>query len=234
PFTFNHLDKHGTAGLELATSYTARNHIASLPSGVNLISSLAFPMQYSAYINQNTRRSTRDLAPKWGQNFLIEYEHLPFDHHLEGHILSIQSLFFTPGLWLNHSFSASINSQISGGTAYEYALNIPTVSGYNRLNNTETLKNTLLLDYRLPLAYPDWEIGSLAYIKRIRGGLFADFENIGPNKAFSPRTYGFELRADVNLLRFYLPNFVMGGKMIFTSDQSVKKPIFEFGLTYSY
>ncbi|MFM6954393.1 MAG: hypothetical protein ACKOWL_05345, partial [Sphingobacteriaceae bacterium] len=129
---------------------------------------------------------------------------------------------------------ASLNTQITGGTAYEYALNIPTVSGYNQLNNIETLKNTLLLDYRLPLAYPDWEIGSLAYIKRIRGGLFADFENISTNRALVPRTYGIELRADVNLLRFYLPNFNVGGKIIFTSDESVKKPIFEFGLTYSY
>ena len=234
PFAFNHLDKHGTAGLEIATSYTARNHITGLPAGVTLSNSLAFPMQYSMYLNQNTRRSTRDLAPKWGQNFLIAYEHLPFDKHLEGKLLSTQSLFFTPGLLRNHSFSASFNTQTIRGTAYDYALNIPTISGYNNLINTEPLQNTLLLDYRFPIAYPDWEIGSVAYIKRIRAALFADYENVATKKAFIPRTYGFELRADVNLLRFYLPNFNVGGKMIFTNEKSVKKPIFEFGINYSY
>jgi len=234
PFAFNHLDKHGTAGLEIATSYTARNQISGVPQGLMLPSSLAFPMQYSMYINQNTRRSTRDLAPRWGQNFLIAYEHLPFDKQLKGKLLSTQSLFFTPGLWRNHSFSASFNTQTIRGTAYDYALNIPTISGYNNLINTEFLQNTLLLDYRFPIAYPDWEIGSLAYIKRIRASLFADYENIAANKAFRPRSYGFELRADVNLLRFYLPNFNVGGKMIFTNEKSVKKPIFEFGINYSY
>ncbi len=234
PFAFNHLDKHGNVGIELATSYTARNHITGLPAGVTLSNSLAFPMQYSIYLNQNTRRSTRDLAPRWGQNFLIAYEHLPFDKNLEGKLISTQSLFFTPGLGLNHSFSASFNTQSISGTAYDYALNIPTISGYNNLINTEILKNTLLLDYRFPIAYPDWEIGSLAYIKRIRAALFADYENIAANKAFVPRSYGFELRADVNLLRFYLPNFNVGGKMIFTNEISVKKPIFEFGINYSY
>jgi hypothetical protein len=234
PFAFNHLNKHGNAGFEIATSYTARNKISGLPQGVTLASSLPFPMQYSIYLNQNTRRSTRDLAPRWGQNFLIKYEHLPFDKHLEGKLLSTQSLFFTPGLWRNHSFSASFNTQSIGGTAYDYALNIPTISGYNNFINTEILKNTLLLDYLFPIAYPDWEIGSVGYIKRIRATLFADFENLAANKAFIPRSYGFELRADVNLLRFYLPNFNVGGKMIFTNEKSAKKPIFEFGINYSY
>jgi hypothetical protein len=164
----------------------------------------------------------------------VAFEHLPFDKNFKGTLLSTQSLFFTPGLWRNHSFSASFNTQTIRGTAYDYALNIPTISGYNQLINTEFLQNTLLLDYRFPIAYPDWEIGSVAYIKRIRAALFADYENIAANKAFIPRSYGFELRADVNLLRFYLPNFNVGGKMIFTNEKSVKKPIFEFGINYSY
>jgi hypothetical protein len=68
----------------------------------------------------------------------------------------------------------------------------------------------------------------------LRAGLFADFENISSGKINLPRTYGLELSADLNLLRFYLPNFQAGGKMIFTTQKTNRKPIFEIGLTYSY
>jgi hypothetical protein len=94
--------------------------------------------------------------------------------------------------------------------------------------------NTLLFDYRFPLFYPDWEIGPFAYIKRFKGGFFADFENIFNGHGLSPRTYGAELRADMNLLRFYLPNFELSGKIIFVNQKPVQNPIFETGFSYRF
>ena len=87
------------------------------------------------------------------------------------------------------------------------------------------------MDYRFPIAYPDWEIGPLAYVKRIKGGFFTDFENIGKGNGL--RTYGAELRADMNLLRFYLPNFDVGGKIIVPNNQNTKSPIFELILNFN-
>jgi hypothetical protein len=190
-------------------------------------------MRYGFYYGQNSRRSARDLAPRWGHNYRLTYRHFPFENQIEGSYLSLKTLFYAPGLFRNHSISASFNFQNTSGV-YQFTNDIPTISGYNRLENTEALKNTLLLDYKFPFAYPDWEISSLAYIKRLRAGLFADFENISSGKTNLPRTYGLELIADLNLLRFYLPNFQAGGKMIFTTQKTNRKPIFEIGLTYSY
>jgi hypothetical protein len=87
------------------------------------------------------------------------------------------------------------------------------------------LRNTLLLKYRFPLFYPDWELGRYAYIKRVRGGLFADYENVSSLKDVT--SYGVELRADCNFLRFYLPVFDIGTKMIFINNNVNKSPIFE-------
>jgi hypothetical protein len=141
-------------------------------------------------------------------------------------------MFYSPGILQNHSFQASFNYQNSDG-AYAFNIEIPRISGYNNLNTSTKLRNTLLLDYKLPLFYPDAEIGPIAYIKRVKGGLFTDFENIGKGSKFYARSYGFELSADMNLMRFYLPDFELAGKIIFTNETSRKKPIFELGFTYN-
>jgi hypothetical protein len=77
------------------------------------------------------------------------------------------------------------------------------------------------------------ELGPLAYIKRFKAGFFADFENIDSRKQFAPRSYGAELRSDMNLLRFPLPNFDFGGKIIFLNEKSQQKPIFETIVVYN-
>jgi len=231
PFTFNRLNKTYNMGFLSSSSYTSRYEIKNKP--VNFIENLEFPMKYTAYFNRNTQRSLRDLAPRWGQNFSISYFHLPFETQLNGSLLAFRSTLFAPGLLSNHSFQARFNYQESEG-AYNLNIEIPKISGYNNLSPTARLRNTLLFDYRFPLFYPDAEIGPLVYIKRIKGGLFADFENIGKGSAFQPRTFGIELSADMNLMRFFLPDFDLAGKLIFSNELSNNKPIFEIGFTYNY
>lgn len=231
PFTFNRLNKTYNMGFLSSSSYTSRYEIQNKPG--NFITNLEFPMKYMIYFSRNTQRSLRDLAPRWGQKFSISYFHVPFETQLSGTLLAFRSTLFAPGLFSNHSFQTSFNYQESNG-AYDFNIEIPRISGYNNLRPSARLRNTLLIDYRFPLFYPDVEIGPLAYIKRIKGGLFADFENIGKGAAFKPRTFGLELSADMNLMRFFLPDFDLSGKLIFSNELGNNKPIFEFGFTYNY
>ena len=230
PFLFNRLNQTYSFGFKTSSSYLSRYNIINKPS--NFRSVLRFPMKYQVYLNRNSRRSALDLAPRWGENLTFTYQHFPFED-INGDLFSFRSLFYAPGLFQNHSLQARFNYQIGSG-AYNLTVDIPRVSGYSNLKPTKDLQNTLLLNYRFPIFYPDWEIGPLAYIKRIRGGFFSDFENVGKANTFKPRTYGAELQADMNLLRFYLPNFALGGKLILFNEKPAKKPIFEMSFTYSY
>ncbi|HEY1008620.1 MAG TPA: hypothetical protein VGE58_00835, partial [Daejeonella sp.] len=126
----------------------------------------------------------------------------------------------------------SFNYQKSNGI-YNFNVDIPRASGYNSLK-PGYVRNTLLFDYRLPLFYPDAEIGPVAYIKRLRAGLFADFENVGKGNSFEPRTYGLEINADMNFLRFYLPDFAVSGKLIFVNETRPTRSLMEFGFTYGF
>ncbi|WP_411275673.1 TolB family protein [Daejeonella sp.] len=229
PFVANRLNKTYSMGVSGLTSYTSRYQISNRPA--RFTDKIRFPLQYQLYFSHNTQRSLRDLAPRWGQNVSLSYQSLPFDNNLSGDILRLQTSFFVPGLLTNHSLQASFNYQNAGGI-YRFNVDIPRVSGYASLKS-RPVRNTLLLDYRLPLLYPDAEISTLAYIKRIRGGLFADFQNIGKGNQFTPATYGLELNADMNLLRFYLPDFALSGKLIFLNERRFRSPVFELGFNYN-
>ncbi|MBK0381681.1 hypothetical protein I5M32_01795 [Pedobacter sp. SD-b] len=228
PVSANWLNKNFYSALAIETYYANRYNLSFSPPG--FLKSINFPLKYSLSLGLNTRTSERDLAPKWGQNFSLTFEHLPFEKALNGDNLFFKSVFYFPGIATNHSLSASFNWQ-ENSCAYQFNIDIPRASGYANLNGIENLSNTLLIDYRFPIAYPDWEIGPLAYVKRIKGGFFTDFENIGNGNGL--RTYGAELRADMNLLRFYLPNFDIGGKVIIPNQQNIKNPIFELILNFN-
>ncbi len=231
PFTFNRLNKSYSIGIRSSSSFTSRYEIQNKPN--NFIEKLKFPMKYQFYFSRNARRSARDLAPQWGQNLSLSYFHLPFQNLLEGTLLSFRTVFYTPGLLINHSFQASFNYQESSG-AYDFSIEIPRISGYRNLSLNTRLRNTLLLDYRFPLFYPDAELGPIAFVKRVKGGFFADFENIGKGNRFQPRTFGLELSTDMNLMRFMLPNFDLAGKLIFAGENALNKPFFEIGFQYDF
>lgn len=229
PFAANWFNKNFYTNLSTETSYTSRYQIVNRVA--NFKESISFPLKYQINAGINTRTASRDLAPKWGQNFSLVYAHFPFEKAINGDRLYLKTAFYFPGLMVNHSFQVSLNWQKNSGI-YFFDYDIPRASGFANLAAIPNLHNSVLLDYKFPIAYPDWEIGPLAYIKRLKGGFFTDFENI--NEGGGLRTYGAELRADMNLLRYYLPNFDLGGKIIIPAEGNSKKPIFELGFTINY
>ncbi|MBC8051727.1 MAG: hypothetical protein H7Y13_01545 [Sphingobacteriaceae bacterium] len=231
PILANRFNNIYSINLKTGTSFSDKYDIEN--NFANLLQSLRFPMHYELSASRNSRRSARDLAPKWGQNISLKYRHFPFENQVEGEIFAFRSTFYFPGVLRNHSLQASYNFQQTKG-AYETLVDIPRISGYAFAQPRTNPRNTLLLDYRLPLFYPDWELGPLAYIKRFKGGIFADFENIDSKKRFSPASFGAELRADMNLLRFPLPNFDLGGRVIFINGKSTENPIFETVAVYNF
>lgn len=231
PLYFNAYNDTYNVQFQTGTEYTYRYNIDR--PFQNLIREIKFPMHYRVSLSHSTRRAARDLAPKWAQSIRLDYRNTPFQSAPSGDLFTFRSNFYFPGLMTNHSMQASFNYR-DGNGIYASSIIIPQVNGYSQLPAIEKVRNTLLLDYRFPFLYPDWELGPLAYIKRLKAGLFADFQNIGRGNTLSPRSYGLEVRADMNLLRFYLPNFDVGGKIIMLNERPNRKPVFELMASYSY
>jgi len=233
PLVFYRLNEVYSAGISAATSFTRRYNLSEPELNSFFVDRIRFPMHYQFYFSHNLRQSRLDLAPRWGQHISVTYRHLPFDRQVVATHFSMRSAFYFPGLFPNHSLLARFNYQHGQG-AYQMANEIPMVSGYDQLRPVR-VANTLLLNYRFPFAYPDWSVGPLAYIKRLKGGIFADFENVHKRTHLQPRTVGLELRSDFNLLRFYLPNFDLGIKLIYVNEADPRRKVFAaYSIEYSY
>lgn len=231
PINLNAFGDNYSFSLKTATSYTERYRGENMPA--NYITSLKFPMEYGFTFAHSMRQAERDIFPKWAQTLRLTYFHQPFDNRLDGDLFAAEAFLYFPGLFKNHSFTVNFNYQNASGVR-RYDNEINTVYGYNNILARDFLKNTLLFNYRFPFAFPDAELGPLAYIRNIRGGLFCHYENLGTDTNLGePKTYGFELRSSMNLLR-YEPVIDLGTRFVFVNRIYNQNPILELILNYNF
>ncbi|NGM62746.1 hypothetical protein G5B30_12565 [Sphingobacterium sp. SGG-5] len=230
PFSVYRRNYTYSYGFNFGTSYMQRYNVSMAVT--NFPMTRKFPLNYQVYLNRNHTMSTMDLTPRWGQNFSFTYRHMPFDPAQTGTTWSLRTNFYFPGLLLNHGLQIRYSYQEKSGR-FLHNNDIPLPRGFS-FYPTVFLKNTLLMDYRLPLAYPDWSIGSLAYIKRIKGDLSADYQNI-ETADWAPKTYSAGLSLDFNLFKYPLPVFSAGGHLTYVNDpRATQKLIPTFSFTYAY
>lgn len=232
PLSFYRRDYVYSTGFNLATAYLRRYDL-SRTDVKNFNYETAFPLTYQLYLNRNARMARMDLYPRWGQNVSITYRHTPFENHAKGEILSARTIFYLPGFRNNHGFQIRLSAQTGSGI-YQYINDIPLVSGFSYYKY-EKVKNTVLVNYRFPIAYPDLGLGSVAYIKRVKGGMFADYQNIHKHPDVSPKSFGAYVSLDFNAFRYPLPDFEFIVKGTYINDNSTTQRIVPtFSLSYSY
>lgn len=218
-------------GVNFGTSYLNRYQI-SVNNLKNFDTDIIFPLNYQAYFNRNAMRSRMDIIPRWGQNISFTYRHIPFDNEASGMTWSIRSIFYLPGIKLNHGLQIRTAVQESNGR-YQYLQDIPMIDGF-AFTKVERIRNTLLFNYHFPIAYPDWSIGQLAYIKRIRGVAGAHYQNI-ENQNLQPNAMSIGASLDFNMFKYTLPNFSVDMKATYLNKNIGKQtwvPTFSFNYSY--
>jgi hypothetical protein len=177
------------------------------------------------YFSNYYKSAYRDIYPKWAQTIDFNYSFAPFDRNIYGSAVSVKSALYFPGILPNNSIKISIEKEKQFPVRDIFLGNrVSLPRGYENIFPTDI--NFLSADYILPLMYPDFNIASLLYLKRIRTDLFYDYAN-GPGNSFyqnsstglvplykntdmvSFRSFGFELLADFHVLR--IPFMMSGG-----------------------
>ncbi len=155
-------------------------------------------------ISNREKTVLRDLQPRWGQDFSITLsECLPSDVDL-GRQWNMTAKLFFPGLARHHSLSVDGGyiSKTSGVFTFSDEFVFPR--GYHQLFVTNAQK--VGLNYRFPVWYPDFSIGSLFYFKRLKLNLFYDYANTELNGSKSILTStGCEWTCDTHVFRFFIP-----------------------------
>ncbi|MCF7886041.1 MAG: hypothetical protein K9M80_06070 [Candidatus Marinimicrobia bacterium] len=146
-------------------------------------------------------QAPRDFAPRFGQYFRLSLDFTPFNVGGDNY-LSTSAGIYLPGILAHHSLQLGVNFEKRSIDKYIFEGDQYFVRGYDYhiFDNFTSLTST----YKFPLLYPDWNLLSLFYLKRIRGGIFYDHGiGITSDDAQLFRSIGGELTFDINL--FNLP-----------------------------
>ena len=125
------------------------------------------------YFSNYHRSAIRDIYPRWAQTFDLNYSFAPFDKKIYGTDISLKSSFYFPGFFPNNGIKIRLEKEKQDPAKYLLNGRVSFPRGYNNIISKEI--NFLSVDYVMPLAYPDFNISSLLYLKRIRTGLFYDY-----------------------------------------------------------
>jgi hypothetical protein len=176
------------------------------------------------YFSNYHLSATRDIYPKWAQVIDLNYRSAPFDNTIYGSSVSLKSAFYFPGFFPNNGIKLKFETEKQYPEKYLYKNFVSLPRGYSNIYSKQI--SYFSFNYVLPLAYPDFNIASLIYIKRIRTGLFYDYaegpgnsiylftaNGLTPLSTTSERTslksFGLEFLADFHVLR--IPYEISGG-----------------------
>ena len=168
------------------------------------------PLTWRLVFARSRSPAPRDLAPARGQGLMLTLRHTPFAGDFAGTLLSGRLRLLFPGLAAHHSLrlAGGYERQDPGAAdalPYRFASEQTFVRGYDYRFHRRFLRGTA--DYALPLFYPDWNLGALAFFQRVKVSFFCDYGR-GEGGFRPPRTYqtaGAELTADFNLFSLPVP-----------------------------
>jgi len=181
-------------------------------------------LNYRLYLYNQIRSSSRDLYPAWGQLLDFKVGHTPFQIENKSWLISAQSVLYFPGLFKHHGIKIVNGYQKRQEGVYHFPQEVNYPRGFYNHNDLELFRTSI--NYKLPLCYPDFHIGSLFYLKRLKLALYYDQAN-GKNAKgnTSYRSTGFELTSDMYFFSLIAP-VDMGVRYIYYPDQ--KTNVFEF------
>lgn len=181
--------------------------VTSLSQGIDFI-------HFRTRISRFRRLATRDFFPVWGQSLSVTFTETILDKGLYGNLYSVETGLYFPGLAPQHYFYITGGYQEQHLEKYYIPINrIDFPRGYQ--STVSEKLGSLSFNYSFNAGYPDWSVGPLLYLKRIRMNLFYDLSYGVKVRAYNPAgsayftgyytSAGTEIMADLHLIRFIFP-----------------------------
>jgi hypothetical protein len=197
-----------------------------------------FLPQFSVFTFFQTRTAPQNLGPRWGASFSFLHSRGVFGEpdFPKSYLYSFRQ--FVPGIVKNHSLNYSFAYEHQNYEGFVFQQRLLPTRGFERGTFQDVRK--FMVEYRLPLAYPDASLGKALYIKRFRANLFYDTSRNtylakGAQKPIEidvrNTSFGADLLADLHLFRFPFP-FEMGVRLIAVPEREELIPELLLQLNY--
>ena len=153
------------------------------------------------------KKSRRQVYSPYEQTLLLELKRTTPNSDYKGSYLRSDLYLAFPGFQNLHSTRLKFRGESQADEDYLFRNNINFIYGYD---NNFRFSSFLGwgLEYELPLFYPDFSIGPIAYVQRVRGMAFLNggtvegVSNNGSNRfKETPKSLGFGITLDLNLFR---------------------------------
>jgi len=181
-------------------------------------------MEYRLFGYGQIKSSYRDLYPKWGIIFDLNYRNTPFGGEPLGTVGSIETSIYLPGIFRHHGIKLYTGYQQKHKEKYHFPDLVNFPRGYTGLSFDELY--SFSLNYKFPLLYPDFSLGPILFIKRVKTTLFYDHAIATTNnETIEFNSIGIDLTADMHILRFLAP-FDLGLRTIYKPQHD--SFVFEF------
>jgi hypothetical protein len=208
PLLFNQGQYYSVVQLMAHTSLlNIRHHSASDTLSIYMDGNFStFDFRLTAY--RFRKQAIKDVYPRWGQVIDLNFRISPKGANTLGNIWSGYTILYFPGLFKHHGLRVYSGMQFRNAGSFAYEDQISAPRGYFTVNSEQFF--SFLTSYKLPLLYPDLKIGPLAYIKRLKAGIFYDHAIQHSDGSYRDyNSIGAEITSDLHLMRFILP-FDMG------------------------
>jgi hypothetical protein len=180
-------------------------------------------MSYGFAYRSLLKVAPRDLAPKFGVIVSGNYSSTPFGGDFNGELLGGQGRIYLPSFAKHHSLSIRGGIQFQQNTQRSYYFSSPILftRGYAYQNHDRLM--TASVEYRFPLFYPDFALGPLLNIQRVKAAFLYDVgqgdDELVPNtKTIHYQSISAEIGFDVNFLRLNFLLFDIGLRATYIPD----------------
>ena len=182
-------------------------------------------LQYGLFFSNMRRGTSRDVGTRWGQSIQLRYRHTPWGDDDLGYMWGVIGRLYLPGAMRHHQVrveggyqkkeSGDLYGVAQSGYQYRYLYSdfVSFPRGYSKRMNDELA--SIRLNYNMPLINPDWTVGSLLYLKRLRMNLFYDYSrgeftrqyaNQNPDRqTFDCSSLGAEWMSESHFFQFLIP-----------------------------
>ncbi len=173
------------------------------------------------YISNFSRQAVRDIYPEWGQVLDVSRSFYPSDKELFGHVTTVRSAFYFPGILKDQGIRLRIEAEKQAPEKFILDNRTSFSRGYigaRTLNDDPYYVDIIPLelqygsmDYFLPVVYPDFNLGSILYLPRIRADFFYDITRGTDNYVFISRLDSLGYRVETTEHHNYTEKFTSFG-----------------------
>ncbi|MDR1222902.1 MAG: hypothetical protein LBL07_08515 [Tannerella sp.] len=206
PFDFTR--NHYISGFQPSVTYSyTNNRYQQLKSGkFRQYQYLLGELRYYRY----REMAHQDILPRLGYQIQLQYLNIPFDTENFGSLYAAKLTSYLPGAVRGHGLMLRMMYQYQDKDGKAFFTPHKLVSQARGYQYTYQARHKLewKADYAFSLFCPDWSIGSVAYLKRVRSNVFYDLSKNQLRKQGGWTTQsscGADFICDYNIFRLNIP-----------------------------